>query len=59
MLIVPPHILIESLASIASELLVMLYVPPVIFRSSLLEIPLLVEDIVSVPTPFNTISSFE
>ena len=50
----------ESFASTASFAQVILYVPPVIFRSSLPEIPLpCVEDMVKVPSPFKTISSFE
>ena len=56
---VPPLIAIELLASIASDVHVTLIVPPVIFKSSLLVIPLAVDEIVNVPVPFNTKSSFE
>ena len=48
-----------SLASTASAVQVMFIVPPVILMSSLPEIPLSVELMLSLPSPFSTISSFE
>ena len=48
-----------SFASIASAVQLMLIVPPVIFISSLPDIPLSVELMLSVPSPFSTMSSFE
>ena len=59
MVTVPSAITTESLASSASEAQVMARVPPVIFRSSLLLIPLSVEETLSVPVPFRTRSSLE
>ena len=60
MLNVPPQIRIESLASIASRAEVILYVPPVILRSSCPEMPLPFDEVTfSVPRPFSTRSSFE
>ena len=57
--IVPLFIAIESLASKASAVHVIFIVPPVIFKSSLLVIPLLVDEIVKVPVPLITKSSLE
>ena len=57
---VPSLIAMESLASKLSKAVVTLYVPPVIFRSSLQETPLpFFEVSVREPVPFNTRSSFE
>ena len=55
----PSYTDIESLASMLSFTDVMLYVPPVIFISSLQEIPLFDELITSVPVPLSTRSSLE
>ena len=49
----------ELFASMASLVHVISIVPPVIFKSSLLVIPLLVDDIFSEPVPLITKSSFE
>ena len=55
----PPAILMESLASRASDVQLIVIVPPVTLRSSLDVIPLSVELTLSVPTPLSTRSSFE
>ena len=56
----PSQIRILSLASMASFAHVISYVPPVVLISSLPEIPLPFEDLITrVPVPFKTRSSFE
>ena len=57
--ILPSLIATESLASSASLTQLILIVPPVIFKSSLLVIPLSVDDIFNVPVPLSTTSSLE
>ena len=59
MVTAPSLIAIESFASMASAMLVIFMVPPVILMSSLPLMPLSVELISSVPRPLNTRSSLE
>ena len=59
MVILPSAIAMESFASSASEAHSMLRSPPVIFRSSLQDIPLSVEVSFRLPVPLSTRSSFE
>ena len=57
--IVPSAIRMDSLASRASDVQLILRVPPVTLMSSLLLIPLSVEEMLRVPVPFRTTSSLE
>ena len=59
MLMFPPAMAMASLASSASEVQVISRLPPVIFRSSLQEMPLSDDWMVREPVPFSTRSSRE